>query len=316
MRNSYDVVVIGGGAAGLSGAVTLARSLRSVLVVDAGDPRNAPAEAMHNYLGREGTSPLDLVADGRQELEGYGGEVVPGVVTDARPAGDGFVVTLESGESVQARRLLLATGLRDELPAVEGLAARWGKDVIHCPYCHGYEHRGRAIGVLASTPLVMHQALMFRQLSDDVVVFTHTVPDLGADALGRLAALGVRVVEGEVAAVEMKDEGVTGVRLASGEVVEREVVVVAPRFGARVAGLEGLGLEITEMVVEGAVLGTSVQADPATGKTNVPGVWAAGNVASMAAQVVISAGAGLMAGSQINYDLILEDAGRAVEAAK
>ncbi|GLY31680.1 NAD(P)/FAD-dependent oxidoreductase [Kineosporia sp. NBRC 101731] len=315
MRNTYDVVVIGGGAAGLSGAVTLARSLRSVLVVDAGDPRNAPAEAMHNYLGREGTSPLDLVADGRKELEGYGGEVVSGVVTGARPTDDGFVITLESGESVQARRLLLATGLRDELPAVEGLAARWGKDVIHCPYCHGYEHRGQAIGVLASTPMVMHQALMFRQLSDDVVVFTHTAPDLGADALEQLAALGVRVVEGEVAAVEMKDEGITGVRLVSGEVVAREVVVVAPRFNARVAGLEGLGLEITEMVVEGAVLGTSVQADP-TGKTNVPGVWAAGNVASMAAQVVISAGAGLMAGSQINYDLILDDTRRAVEAAR
>ncbi|MBT0772395.1 NAD(P)/FAD-dependent oxidoreductase [Kineosporia sp. J2-2] len=313
--NVYDAVVVGGGAAGLSGAVALARSRRSVLVVDAGQQRNAPAAAMHNYLGREGLNPLELVRLGGGELAGYGGEVVRAAVTGVErltgPAG--FRVTLDNGTTVRARRLLVATGLRDELPAVEGLADRWGNDVIHCPYCHGYEHRDRAIGVLASNPMVMHQALMFRQLSPDVVVFTHTAPALAAGDRERLDALGVRVVEGEVAAVQAGPAGLGGVRLVTGEVVPRQVLVVAPRFAARLEGLEGLGLEVTSPEVDGFVLGTSVVADP-SGKTPVPGVWAAGNVTSTAAQVVVAAGQGLTAGAQINFDLILEDAALAVRA--
>lgn len=311
----YDVVVIGGGAAGLGGAVALARSRRSVLVVDAGEPRNAPAEGVHNYLGREGMNPLELVALGREELAGYGGEVRQARVTDALAVAGGFEVTLENGDQVEARRLLVATGLRDELPAVEGLAERWGKDVIHCPYCHGYEHRDQAIGVLASNPMVMHQALMFRQLSDDVVVFQHTVSALGGEALEQCAALGIRVVEGEVAGLQIEDAGVAGVRLVSGEVVPRQVVVVAPRFTARTEGLKGLGLEVVEQEVGGVVLGSSVKADP-NGLTATPGVWVAGNVASMSAQVMVSAGQGLMAGAQINFDLIQEDVRHAVAAAR
>jgi thioredoxin reductase (NADPH) len=165
--------------------------------------------------------------------------------------------------------------------------------------------------------MVMHQALLFRQLSPDVVIFQHTAPALSAEALAQCEALGIRVVEGEVAAIESVPQplggrevppaALTGVRLASGEVVARQVVVVAPRFIARTEGLKGLGLEVVEQEIEGLVVGSSVTADPTTGKTSVPGVWAAGNVASMSAQVVISAGQGLMAGSQINFDLILED---------
>ena len=178
-RQQYDVVIIGGGAAGLSGAVALARSRRSVLVVDAGRPRNAPADGVHNYLGREGTPPGELLAIGRAEVAGYGGEVVPGVVTGARREDDGdFRVTLDDGREVSARRLLVATGLVDELPDLPGVAERWGRDVLHCPYCHGWEVRDQAIGILATGPTAVHQALLFRQLSDDVTFFRHTGPDL------------------------------------------------------------------------------------------------------------------------------------------
>jgi thioredoxin reductase len=309
MRDEYDVVVIGGGAAGLSGAVALGRSRRSVLVVDSGEQRNAPAEAMHNYLGREGLNPLELVAIGRDEVAQYGGEVVKDRVTEVQP---GFRVRLESGQNVKARRLLIATGLRDELPEVEGLAERWGKDVIHCPYCHGYEHRDEAIGVLASTPMVTHQALMFRQLSEDVTVFAHTAPEISADDRRQLAAVGVRVVDGEVAAVLSGPDGITGVQLVSGEVVPRQVVVVGPRFSPRLEGLKGLELETAEMKVGDFVLGSHVKVDP-TGKTEVPGVWAAGNVSAPMAQVVVSAGQGLMAGAAINGDLIMEEARAALQ---
>ncbi|TFV75548.1 NAD(P)/FAD-dependent oxidoreductase [Blastococcus sp. CT_GayMR19] len=310
----YDVVIIGGGAAGLSGAVALARSRRSVLVVDAGQPRNARADGVHNYLGREGTPPGELLALGRAELAGYGGEVVSGVVTAARREDDGtFRVTLADGREVSARRLLVATGLVDELPDLPGVAERWGRDVLHCPYCHGWEVRDRAIGILATGPMSVHQALLFRQLSDDVTFFRHTGPELADEEADQLAALGIRTVDGEVAGLEVTDDRLTGVRLVAGEVVLRAAVVVAPRFTANADVLASLGLEATEQETRGHVVGSAVTADP-TGATAVPGVWVAGNVSDMSAQVVVSAAAGMRAGAMINADLVMEDARNAVAA--
>ncbi|MCV2491923.1 NAD(P)/FAD-dependent oxidoreductase [Geodermatophilus sp. YIM 151500] len=307
----YDVVVIGGGAAGLSGAVALARSRRSVLVVDGGQPRNAPADGVHNYLGREGTPPGELLALGRAELAGYGGTVVPGTVTAVARRDGGFAVALDDGSTVAARRLLVATGLVDELPDVPGIAGRWGRDVLHCPYCHGWEVRDRPIGVLATGPTAVHQALLFRQLSADVVFFRHTGPELPADELEQLIARGIRVVDGEVVAVEVSEDRLTGVRLASGEVVGRSVLVVAPRFTARAGILAELGLAAAPVEMAGSVVGSAVAAEP-TGATAVPGVWVAGNVADLSAQVVVSAAAGLRAGAMINADLVAEEARRAV----
>ena len=320
MDETYDVVVVGGGAAGLSGAVALARSRRSVLVVDAGTPRNAPAGYVHNYLGREGTPPAELLVAGRAELAGYGGAVVADTVVAARRVDGMFHVELAGGGAVpargggvRARRLLVATGLVDELPAVAGLAARWGRDVLHCPYCHGYEVRDRAIGIVATSPLALHQVLLFRQLSDDVVLFRHTAPDLADGEREQLAALGVAVVEGEVVAVELVDDRLVGVRLRSGEVVARDALVVAPRFTARADVLSPLGLEAEEQEMAGVVVGSFVPAD-ATGATAVPGVYVAGNVADLRAQVISSAAAGLNVGAQINMDLVAEDTRLAVAA--
>jgi thioredoxin reductase len=313
----YDVVVIGGGAAGLSGAVALARSRRSVLVVDAGAPRNAPAGHVHNYLGREGTAPGDLLAAGRAELLGYGGQVVTGSAASALPLDSpgpgGFRVTLSDGRALLARRLLVATGLVDELPDVPGVAERWGRDVLHCPYCHGWEVRDQAIGVLVTGPTAAHQALLFRQLSADVILFRHSGPAPSEAEIEQLTALGVTVVEGEVAALEVTADRLTGVRLRSGEVVPRQAVVVAPRFTARAGVLAALGLEPEEMIVDGHVIATRVPADPA-GATAVPGVWVAGNVADPRAQVIGAAAAGLLAGAAINADLVAEDAREAVAA--
>jgi thioredoxin reductase len=314
-RENYDVVVIGGGAAGLSGAVTLARSRRSVLVVDAGEPRNAPAAGVHNYLGHEGARPADLLALGRAEVASYGGEVVTGVVTAARQAGEGFVVTVDGGREIAARRLLVATGLVDELPDLPGLAPRWGRDVLHCPYCHGWEVRDQRVGILATGPNAMHQALLFRQLSDDVVFFGHTGPAPTAEQSEQLAALGIEVVEGEVASVEVVDDRLTGLRLASGAVVPLSAVVVAPHFAARAGVLASLGLAPADLEMAGSVVGRAVAADP-TGATAVPGVWVAGNVTDLSAQVVVSAAAGLRAGAMINADLVAEDTRRAVAATR
>ena len=314
-RDQYDVVIVGGGAAGLSGAVTLSRSRRSVLVVDAGQPRNAPADGVHNYLGREGTPPGELLAIGRAELAGYGGEVVSGVATTARREDDGtFRVTLDDGREVSARRLLVATGLVDELPDLPGVAERWGRDVLHCPYCHGWEVRDQAIGILATGPTAVHQALLFRQLSDDVVFFRHTGPELPEEEAAQLAALGIRMVDGEVAGLDVSEDRLTGVRLVSGEVVPRAAVVVAPRFTANADVLASLGLAATEQEMRGHVVGSAVVPTDPTGATAVTGVWVAGNVSDLSAQVVVSAAAGMRAGAMINADLVAEDARRAVAA--
>jgi thioredoxin reductase len=312
MKDMYDVVVIGGGAAGLSGALMLGRSRRSVLVVDAGEPRNAPAEGVHGLLARDGMPPAELLERGRDEIRRYGAEVEHGVV-GAVSGGEGdFVVALADGRTVGARRLLVATGLVDDLPAVEGLRERWGRDVVHCPYCHGWEIRDHAIGVLASGPMTAHQALGFRQLSDDVTVFLNDQPELPAEQAEQLAARGVTLVAGAVAAVEVEDDRVVGVRLADGTVVPRQVVVVASRMTAHVDFLAPIGIKPAEHPTG---MGTHVACD-SDGRTEVPGVWIAGNATGLSAQVGPAATAGALAGAQINADLIDEEARAAVAATR
>jgi thioredoxin reductase len=330
MDENYDVVVVGGGAAGLSGAVALARSRRSVLVVDAGDPRNAPAGHVHNFLTRDGTPPAELYAAGRAEVTRYGGRVETGRVTalsrpssrpssrdssrdSSRPSSpdssrDGDLFQVQIGpRTVTARRLLVATGLRDELPDVPGLAARWGIDVLHCPYCHGWEVRDKRIGVLATGPTAVHQALLFRQLSLHVTLLRHTGPAPDGEQGKQLTARGISVTEGLVEDIEADASGLTGVRLAGGRSVKLDALVVAPRMEARAELLAPLGLKPAEVLIGGYVVGTHIEADP-TGATAVPGVWIAGNLANIQAQVITSAAAGLAAGAAINLDLVLEEA--------
>ena len=307
---TYDVVVVGGGAAGLGGALMLGRSRRSVLVVDAGEPRNAPASEVHGFLTRDGTDPAALLQVGREEVSGYGARVIDGRVASAESVDGGFTVALEDGRRVGARRLLVTTGLVDELPDVPGVRERWGRDVLHCPYCHGWEVRNQPIGVLASGPIALHQALLFRQLTADVTLFLHTAPETTDEESEQLAARGITVVEGEVASLEVHEDRLTGVRLQSGEVIPRSAVVVGPRFAARAGMLTGLGLATT---AHPSGMGEHIEAD-AVGLTAVPGVWVAGNVTNPTAQVLGSANAGAMAGAAINADLVTEDTQEAVAA--
>jgi thioredoxin reductase len=306
MDENYDVVVIGGGAAGLSGAVALARSRRSVLVADAGDPRNAPAGHVHNVLTRDDAPPAEIYAAGRGEVSRYGGRVEMGRVTALSRDGERFRVTF-GGRTVTARRLLVATGVRDELPDVPGLAARWGTDVLHCAYCHGWEVRNKRIGILATGPAAFHQALLFRQLSADVTLLAHIGPALADEQLAQLEARGIAVTEGKVEEVEADDRGLTGVRLADGNRVALDAVVVAPRAEARAELLAPLGLKPAEVRLGGYPVGTCIEAD-AAGATAAPGVWVAGNIADVRAQVITAAAAGLAAAAAINLDLAMEEA--------
>ncbi|PFG42694.1 thioredoxin reductase [Isoptericola jiangsuensis] len=302
----HDVVVIGGGAAGLSGALTLARARWRTLVVDAGEPRNAPAGAVHGLLGREGVSPADLLATGRREVQAVGGEIVAGRVVGAVRDDDPthpFHLTLADGRTTRARRLLVATGLVDELPAVPGLAERWGRDVLHCPFCHGYEVRDRRVGVLATGPHAVRQALLFRQWTAHVTLLAHTAGDVAPDDAARLAHRGVAVVPGTVARLDVVDDALHAAVLDDGTSVPLDAVVVATTSRVRTAGLEGLGLEVAPHP-SGA--GEHLVADP-HGATTVPGVRVAGNATNLAAQVGQAAAEGAWAAAQLTMELIEED---------
>ncbi|MET9012464.1 NAD(P)/FAD-dependent oxidoreductase [Streptomyces olivaceoviridis] len=301
-NNGYEVVVVGGGAAGLSAALVLGRSRRRTLVVDAGEPRNAPSAHMQGYLSRDGMSPAEFLAVGREEIARYGVELVRDRVVDVAREGD-FAAVLASGRTVRARHLVVATGLKDELPPVPGLAERFGRDVVHCPYCHGWEVRDLPTGVLATSPLSVHQALMATQWSKDVRLFLHEVDEaeLTDQDLRRLATAGVTVVPGEVAGLVTADDRLTGVRLADGTVHERDVLYAAPRAVPRNDLLIRLGAELRE-----TPFGSYPVIDE-RGLTTVPGLWAAGNASGFAEQVINAASRGYRAGAAINGELLMAD---------
>lgn len=305
----YDAVIIGGGAAGLSAATTLARALRSVLVIDSGTPRNAPAAGVHGYLSRDGMNPVELLAAGRNEVLSYGGTVLDGEAVSARRTPSGFEVVLGDSRRFTGRRLLVTTGLTDELPPIDGLREQWGKGVVHCPYCHGWEIRGQRIGVLGTGPLSIHQALMFRQWSPDITLFLNDTVSPTDEEWEKLSARSVRVVEGAVASVDSVGGVLAGVTLFAGASFSVEALAVGSRMEARSALLESLGLA-SQVHPSGA--GRFIETD-AMGSTAVPGVYAAGNVSNLMAQVITAASEGLMAGARINADLIEEETRWAVE---
>ena len=300
----YDAAIIGGGAAGLSAALVLARARRQVVVVDAGRPRNAPAAQMHGFLSRDGFPPAELLATGRAEVRGYGGQVIDDDVVDLVTEESGYTVVLDGGRRIIARRLLVTTGMHDELPDIPGLAERWARDVLHCPYCHGHEVRDRRLGVIGGGPGAVRYAQVVRQWTHDLVYFApHDT--LTPDEREGLLARAIGVVEGNVAEVVTHDDRLTAVRLEDGQVVARDALFVPPRFVPHHDLLVGLGCAVDE---EGWVR------TDATGRTSNPGVWAAGNVVDPRAQVITAAGAGSAAAIALNADLVEDDVRRAVEA--
>ncbi|MCI0159203.1 NAD(P)/FAD-dependent oxidoreductase [Leifsonia shinshuensis] len=300
--DDFDVIVIGGGAAGLSAGLMLARARVPVLVVDAGAPRNAPAGEVHGLFGRDGTPPADLLARGRDEVRRYGGRIVSGTVTDAHPDGDDFAVTVDGDRRFTARRIVVATGLVDDVPDLPGLRERWGAEVVHCPFCHGWEVRDTAIGVLALNPRAMHQALLFHQWSPDVTLFVNGQPGLAEEAAER----GIPVVEGVAEAVELRDGRVAGIRLVNGDVHPVETVVIGPRSRIVAPFLQGLGLAPVE---HPSGIGEYLPTD-AQGRTGVPGVWAAGNVTDPSAQVGGAAAAAALVAGQLAMEFALEKVAR------
>ncbi|MEM9465692.1 MAG: NAD(P)/FAD-dependent oxidoreductase [Actinomycetota bacterium] len=297
---SVDVAIVGGSAAGLAAALQLARQERSVAVVDDQTPRNLPASHLHGYLGFDGRPPADLVAAGRDDLAAYGAHLITDRVTEVD--GDvesGFTVARAAGTALTARRVLVATGLRDELPVIDGLAEHWGDTVIHCPFCHGYEHRARRHVHLATMPASLHPAPLFRHLAEALTVVVEPSAGVDPSALDALRGSGVDVIVAPIVRVLGDDGSVRAVELADGRSIDAEVVSITPEVRARVEVFRPIGLAAQPHPMG---IGDHLVTDP-TGQTTVAGVYAAGNVTDPSHQLLQAAADGARVGAMIAFDL-------------
>lgn len=294
----FDAIVVGGSYAGLSGALQLARARRRILVIDEGSRRNRFVDASHGFLGQDGRAPGAIQKQGREQLMAY--ETVTwldGRAEQAQAADGGFLVHAENGKRYEARRLMLATGVRDDLPKIPGLAERWGKGVFHCPYCHGYEIGQGRIGVLAVSPQSMHHALMLPDWGETTFLLNGAFePD--AEQAAALKRRNVTVEEAQVRAIVNGSD----VELADGRVLRFDGLFTATRTHIASPLAEQLGCQFDESPI-GTFIRTSMLKE-----TTVPGVFACGDAARATGTVALAVGDGALAGTAVHQSLIFRDA--------
>ena len=297
---TYDAIVIGGSFAGLSAAIQIARARRRVLLIDAGRPLNRAADASHGFLGLDGRRPHDIIGDARRQLSLYPTvEFIDSVAVSARKVSDHFAVALADGTEKRAMRLILATGVKDDLPAIPGLPERWGLSVLHCPYCHGYEVGGQALGVLANTPLSAHQALLISDWGP-TTYFTQNTFEPDAEHLSSLAARNVPIERTPVVELLGNAPRLEAVRLSDGRVVPVDAIFTAPKTSMASPLAEQLGCAFDD-----GPLGAFIRVDDWM-QTTVKGVYAAGDAASPMTNATMAAAAGVKAGVGAHQSLVFE----------
>lgn len=293
----HDAIVIGGSFAGLSAAMYIARARRSVAIIDAGLPRNRFAAHSHGFFGHDGSAPGDMLATARAQVLAYPtASLVSGEARTAAPYGDGFAVTLGSGETLSADRLVLAFGLHDDLPPLPGLAERWGNSVIICPYCHGFEFSGQRLGVLAMTPMSAHQAMLVAEWGPVTYFSNGFEPD--AATRDELIHRGVSVEATPVVALRGEAPALSAVDLADGRQVPLDALFIGPQSRLNSDIADQLGCAFDE-----APFGRIIRTD-ALKQTTVPGVFAAGDIARPMHSVTFAAADGVMAGTALHRSLV------------
>lgn len=305
-RTTLDVIIVGSGPAGLSAALVLGRSRRRVFVLDAGRPRNAPSAGVHGFFSRDGVKPEELLQIGWEQLRPYESvEHREGQVVEVRGSDGAFEVVLDNREGLYAGKLLLASGVSDELPETPGFRELWGRGVYHRPYCHGWEVRDRSLAVLNSGEMAAEHAAMVRNWSRDIVLLTDGSPGPDEEDRRRLRALGVPVEEKKISHLEGDAENRTlhQVLFEDGSSLDREAIFYGPpqRQGAGLA--EMLGCEIESVGPAPAV----VKSDPLTRETTVPGVYVAGDAGSPVQSVIFAAASGANAAYFMNHALVAEE---------
>ncbi len=295
----FDVIIIGGSYAGLSAALALGRSLRKVLVIDSGLPCNRSTPHSHNFLTHDGERPADIAEKAKAELLAY--ETVKfqnGMALSGRKTEKGFEIITQEGETFYGRKLIFATGISDVLPDIPGFAECWGISVIHCPYCHGYEFRGRTTGIIANGDKAFHLVSLVRNLAPAPVILTSGQAAFTAEQSARLEKYGIRVIEEEITEIAHENGWVRQVIIRSGERVDFEAVYAALPFTQHSGIPASLDCELTE---HGYIRTDAFQ------KTTVNGVFACGDNAGMMRSVANAVAGGSMTGAMVNAELAREE---------
>lgn len=304
----YDAVVIGGSYAGLSAAIHIARARRSVCVIDTGSPRNRFADASHGFLGQDGAVPGAMIAGARAQVEAYSGVcMIEDAATSVLGSDGAFEVSLADGETVAGRKLVLAFGISDILPEIPGLPERWGATVLHCPYCHGYEHSAGALGVLWTAPMSAHQAALIADWGT-TTLYLHGNAMPGADAQALLARRGVSIEAAPIRALLGEGDTLTSISLDDGSDAQIDALFLAPRSKLNSPIAEQLGCMLDE-----GPFGPIVRTDAAQ-LTSVAGVYAAGDIARAPHNATWASADGVTAGISLHQSLVFEPAVRGAAA--
>lgn len=294
----HDAIVIGGSFAGLTAALYIARARRSVRVIDAGAPRNRFAAHSHGVFTQDGSDPLAMIATARSQVAAYPtAAVIEGKAVEAAREADGFSVRLETGEVLEGARLVLAFGLSDELPAIPGLAERWGVSVLHCPYCHGFEFGGRPLGVLSTSPMSAHQAMLIAEWGP-TTLYLDGGPEPDDESAAELRRRGVAVEPAPVRALHGDRAGLSAVELGDGRMAPADALYLAPRTRLNSGIAQQLGCELEE-----APTGPIIRTDPQKA-TTAPGIFAAGDITRGAHNATWAIADGVMAGTVLHRSLV------------
>ncbi|MES2464966.1 MAG: NAD(P)/FAD-dependent oxidoreductase [Armatimonadota bacterium] len=297
--DDYEVIVVGGSFSGLSAALQVARARRKVLVIDAGKPRNRFAKAAHGFMGQDGRTPAEILDTARRQVLAYPTvRITEGEAKHARRIGERFQVTLGNGRQLWTRRLILATGVTDHLPEIPGMKELWGRGVMHCPYCHGYEVADRGLAVLGTSEKSAHQALLVRDWSSDVTLLTNGTDTLTDEDRERLKQRNVKIVEAPLARLIPRGRELAGVELKDGRTLPLAGLFIAPRCSLTSPLAQELGCEI-----EDGASGPVIKTD-AFKETTVPGVFAAGDAARPLHSITFASADGVMAGVFAHQSLV------------
>ncbi len=294
---SYDVVIVGGGPAGLSAALTLGRARKRVLLCDAGPRRNAAAEHVHNFVTRDGTTPMEFRRIARRQLERYPNVETRDVSVEEIRGERGAFVVRPASDTVEARRILLCTGMIDDLPHIDGVAALWGTSIFQCPYCHGWEVQDRSFGLLARNVEMLDFAIFLRGWTSDVIALTDGGFDVPSDAHDRLTRAGVRVDERRIVRLVASSNHLQRVEFVDGTPVGLDVLFAIPAQ-QQVPVVWSLGLTHDAKGY--------VQVDEMSRETSMPGIHAGGDLVMSAQGALLAAASGTYAAAGLNRALTME----------